>query len=77
MRALASPGKRRKMTKEDTGMNIRNMAERIGFQVVGELRRCTGLEPSHLYQCFLDEASNRYILRRGILTIVAADGTVF
>ena len=55
-------------------MNIRNMAERIGFQVVGELRRCTGLEPSHLYLCFLDEASNRYILRRGILTIVAAGG---
>ncbi len=58
-------------------MSIRTQAERIGFRIVGELTRCTGLEPNHLYQCWLDEAANRYILRRGILTIIAADGTVF
>jgi len=58
-------------------MNVRAQAERIGFQVVGRLVRCRGLEPSHLYQCFLDEAENEYILRRGILTIIAADGSVY
>ena len=58
-------------------MNVRAQAERIGFRIIGELTRCTGFEPSHLYQCFFDEAENEYILHRGILTIVAADGTVY
>ena len=57
-------------------MSVRKQAERIGFQVVGELTRNTDLEPTHLYQCYLDEAANKYFLRRGILTIVAADGRV-
>ena len=58
-------------------MNIRAQAEKIGFHIVGSLVRCRDLEPSHLYQCFLDEAENEYILRRGILTIIAADGRVY
>ncbi len=58
-------------------MNIRTQAERIRFQIIGELTRCMGMEPSHLYQCYFDDASNKYILHRGILTIVAADGRVF
>ena len=58
-------------------MSIRMQAERIGFRIVGELTRCTGMEPTHLYQYYLDEAENRYILRRGILTIITADGRVF
>lgn len=58
-------------------MSVRTQAERLGFQVSGDLVRCIGREPSHLYQCFLDEAGNEYILRRGILTIKAADGRVF
>ena len=58
-------------------MSIRAQAERIGFQVVGELMRRPDLEPNHLYCCYLDEAENRYVVRRGILTIVAADGTVW
>lgn len=58
-------------------MNVRTQAERIGFQIVGQLIRCMDREPSHLYQCFLDEAENEYILHRGILTIVAADGRVY
>ena len=58
-------------------MNIRTQAEKIGFQIVGRLVRRRDREPSHLYQCFLDEADNEYILRRGILTIVAADGRVY
>ncbi|MBQ9663108.1 MAG: hypothetical protein IJV40_08180 [Oscillospiraceae bacterium] len=58
-------------------MGLKAQAERIGFQVVGELTRCMDLEPTHLYRCFLDEAQNQFILRRGILTIVSADGRVF
>ena len=58
-------------------MSIRKQAEKIGFRIVGELTRCVGMEPSHLYQCYFDDAQNKYILRRGILTIVAADGKVF
>jgi len=58
-------------------MNVRAQAEGMGFHIVGRLVRCPELEPSHLYQCFLDEAENEYILRRGILTIIAADGSVY
>ena len=58
-------------------MELREQAERIGFRIVGTLERRRDLEPTHLYQCFCDEAQNRFILRRGILTIVAADGTVY
>ena len=65
------------MTEEVKEMSISAQAERIGFQIVGELTRCIGMEPSHLYQYYFDDACNKYILHRGILTIVAADGTVF
>ena len=58
-------------------MSIRAQAERIGFQVVGELTRCIEREPTHLYQCYFDEARNEFIVRRGILTIIAVDGKVF
>ena len=58
-------------------MGIQAQARSIGFSIVGALIRHRELEPTHLYQCFFDEADNRYILRRGILTIVAADGTVY
>lgn len=63
--------------KGDTNMGLRAQAERIGFHIVGKLVRRWDCEPSHLYQCFFDEAQNEYILHRGILTIVAADGTVY
>ena len=39
-------------------MGIKAQAERIGFQVIGELTRCTDREPTHLYQCYFDEARN-------------------
>ena len=58
-------------------MGLRAQAERIGFHIVGTLIRRWDYEPSHLYRCFVDEAQNQYILHRGILTIVAADGTVY
>ena len=56
--------------------SIITQAAQFSFQIVGQLRRCPDLEPSHLYRCYLDDASNRYILRRGILTIVTAEGDV-
>ncbi len=65
------------MVKEEWKMSVRMQAEKLGFHVVGSLRRIEDLEPSHLYQYYLDEADNRFIVRRGILTIVAADGTVW
>lgn len=58
-------------------MGLQAQAEQIGFQIIGILMRRTDYEPTHLYQCFFDEAQNRYILHRGILTIIAADGTVY
>ena len=64
-------------TREDVNMGLQAQAEQIGFQIIGTLMRRTDYEPTHLYQCFFDEAQNRYILHRGILTIIAADGTVY
>ena len=65
------------MIEEEYMMSVRMQAERLGFIVVGNLRRFEDLEPSHLYRYYIDEADNRFIVRRGILTIVAADGTVW
>ena len=58
-------------------MSISAQAERVGFQIVGELTRYIEREPTHLYQCYFDEARNEFIVRRGILTIIAVDGKVF
>ena len=33
--------------------------------------------PNHLYEIYMDEFDNEYIIRRGILTIVTGDGRVF
>ena len=63
--------------KGERDMGIQTQAEGLGFRIVGALVRRTDFEPTHLYRCFFDEAGNRYILHRGILTIVAADGTVY
>ena len=49
----------------------------MGFRIVGTLVRHREPEPTRVYQCFLNEAENEYILRRGILTIIAADGRVY
>ena len=63
--------------REGKNMGIQAQAARLGFQIVGALVRRSDFEPSHLYRCFFDEAQNRYILHRGILTSIAADGTVY
>ena len=74
--AQRAVGQRRR-EKGEKDMGIRAQAEQIGFRIVGTLERHMELEPTHSYQCFLDEAQNCYILRRGILTIVPADGSVY
>ena len=66
-----------RMNKEEKPMSITLQAEKIGFHIVGKLTRYTGYEPSHLYRCYFDEASNKYVLYRGILTIIAPDGSVY
>ena len=73
----AGKTKKRKRNSDDLEWIDRLEELDIGFRIVGELTRCMDREPTHLYQCYYDEAQNEFILRRGILTIVTADGHVF
>lgn len=57
-------------------MSIREQAATLGHQIIGQLVRHTELEVFRLEKVYLDEAGNEYLLRRGILTIVTADGAV-
>ena len=54
-------------------MNITEQATKLGHQIVGALIDLGGNRREHWYA---DEAGNKYGLRRGILTIVTADGRV-
>ena len=58
-------------------MPIAQQAQKLGFQIAGALERRTEQEQSRREQFYEDEAGNLYLVRRGILTIVAADGTVY
>ena len=57
-------------------MSIRKQAKILGFEIVGKLTRHSELELFHYEKFYIDEAGNEYILRRGVLTIVTADGGV-
>lgn len=57
-------------------MSIREQAKALGFDIVGILTRHADLEYSRHERVYLDDAGNEYYLRRGILTIVTADGGV-
>ena len=57
-------------------MSIREQAKSFGFEIIGILSRRADLEYSRHEQIYLDDAGNEYILRRGILTIITADGGV-
>ena len=57
-------------------MSIREQAANLRFEIVGKLARHTELEVFRLEQVYLDDAGNAYLIRRGILTIVTADGLV-
>jgi hypothetical protein len=60
-----------------TDMPIKQQAQMLGFQVAGQLVRRRDKERSARDQVYEDAAGNAYFVRRGILTIVAADGTVY
>ncbi len=52
-------------------------SKKRGLYRIGTPVRRTDLEPNHLYQCYMDEFENEYVVRRGILTIVTVDGKVY
>ena len=56
-------------------MSLYTQARRLGFNVMGDLTPVEGRDSRCRY--FEDEAGNIYIVRYGILTIVAADGKVY
>ena len=56
---------------------LKEEATKRGVPRIGEPFRRHDLEPSHLYEIYMDEFDNEYIIRRGILTIVTGDGQVF
>ena len=58
-------------------MSVEKQAQNLGFRIIGNLRRCTDLEQSKRYLCFVDDANNEYVLYRGVLTIIAADGKIY
>ena len=58
-------------------INLMEEARSRGVPQIGTPFRCRDLEPNHLYVIYMDEFDNEYIIRRGILTIVSADGKVF
>ena len=60
-----------------TNINLKDEAVKRGLPHIGETHRCQELEPNHLYEIYMDEYDNEYIIRRGILTIVTGDGRVF
>lgn len=55
---------------------IAEQAARLNFEIVGDLTRCPEEERNRREQIYTDAAQNTYYLVRGILTIVAADGSV-
>lgn len=57
-------------------MSIREQAINLGFEIIGRLVRHSEMELFRCEKVYLDEAGNQYLVRRGILTIVTADGGV-
>ena len=57
-------------------MSIREQCNLLRFQIAGALIRHPELEQSRHEKYYLDEDGNEYYLRRGILTIVTAEGGV-
>ena len=60
-----------------TDMPIMQQAQMMGFKVAGSLVRRRDKERSGRDEYYEDAEGNAYLVRRGILTIVAADGTVY
>ena len=58
-------------------INLKEEARSRGVPNIGNPQRRRDLEPNHLYEIYMDEFDNEYIIRRGIMTIVSADGKVY
>lgn len=58
------------------GMSIREQSAAFGFEIVGQLTRRPEWERARPERAYIDEAGNEYYTRRGVLTIVTADGAV-
>lgn len=56
--------------------NIRQQAKALKFEIVGRLIRRPEWERDRHERAYIDEAGNEYYTRRGVLTIVTADGGV-
>ena len=65
------------MKVKGADMPVVQQAQMLGFQVAGQLVRRRDRERSARDQVYEDAAGNAYFVRRGILTIVAVDGTVY
>ena len=57
-------------------MSIREQCNMLRFQIAGALTRHPELERSRHEIYYIDEDGNEFYLRRGILTIITADGGV-
>jgi len=58
-------------------MSVSAQAQKLGFTVAGKLIPREGKEPVRRCRYYEDEAGNVYVVRRGILTIIAANGKVY
>ena len=56
-------------------MSVFAQAQHLGFPIKGKLIPSEG--PNTRCRYYVDEAGNTYIVRYGILTIVAANGKVY
>lgn len=56
--------------------NVREQAKRLGFEIIGKLTRMADWERERCERWYMDDGENEYYVRRGILTIVTADGGV-
>lgn len=56
-------------------MSLFTQAQQLGFPIQGKLIPSEG--PNTRCRYYVDEAGNTYIVRYGILTIVAANGKVY
>lgn len=57
-------------------MSIREQAMNLGHEIVGRLVRHPEYEIFRCEKVYVDDGGNEYLLRRGILTIVTAEGAV-
>ncbi len=55
---------------------VREQAKSLGHEIIGKLTRCPDWERQRCERWYMDEGKNEYYVRRGILTIITADGGV-